>query len=194
MTRKESILKAATELFAGKGYDGTSTAEVAERAGVAHGTLFHHFGTKENLFIEMLNAFVEEFSSGLEGLKLEEGTGWEALERSLRYNLDFLRTHDREVFMLISEHYRVAKDSACFAHHDLIHKGMENIQAIRRNLLERGQKDGSIRPLPIEDTMFVMECVLTGIVNLRAKGTENFPENVTEVMIDFYRRTLCTKE
>ena len=46
MTRREQILEAALDLFATKGFDGTSTKEIAEAAGVAEGLIFHHFNSK----------------------------------------------------------------------------------------------------------------------------------------------------
>ncbi|KPC86144.1 TetR family transcriptional regulator, partial [Streptomyces sp. NRRL WC-3753] len=39
-------------MFAAQGYDATTTAAVAERAGVSEMTLFRHFATKEALLLE----------------------------------------------------------------------------------------------------------------------------------------------
>jgi AcrR family transcriptional regulator len=47
--KKAAILTAAIELIAQEGV-GATTAQIAERAGVAHGSVFHHFGTKADLF------------------------------------------------------------------------------------------------------------------------------------------------
>jgi len=47
------ILQAAGRLFASRGYDGTSTRDLAERAGVAEGTLFRHFPNKKAILIEI---------------------------------------------------------------------------------------------------------------------------------------------
>lgn len=44
------IIQAASQLFARRGYHGTSTREVARSAGVPESTLFRHFGHKEDLF------------------------------------------------------------------------------------------------------------------------------------------------
>lgn len=44
------ILKTAIGLFARHGFDRTSTAAIADEAGVSQGILFHYFKTKENLF------------------------------------------------------------------------------------------------------------------------------------------------
>ena len=47
------ILKAAQRLFASLGYDGTTTRELAQAAGVAEGTLFRHFANKKAILIEV---------------------------------------------------------------------------------------------------------------------------------------------
>jgi len=52
---RDRILKAALETMAEKGYKGATTREIALRAGVCELTLFRHFGTKQNLFRELLN-------------------------------------------------------------------------------------------------------------------------------------------
>jgi AcrR family transcriptional regulator len=46
---RERILQAALELFREKGLEGTTTKEISRRAGVAEGTLFNYFKTKEDL-------------------------------------------------------------------------------------------------------------------------------------------------
>ncbi len=47
------VLDAAVELFAERGYDGTSVAEVIARAQVAKGGFYHHFASKEALLYEV---------------------------------------------------------------------------------------------------------------------------------------------
>jgi AcrR family transcriptional regulator len=47
------ILQAAQRLFARKGYDGTTTRELAQAAGVAEGTIFRHFENKKAILVEV---------------------------------------------------------------------------------------------------------------------------------------------
>lgn len=47
------ILKAAQKLFAAQGFDGTTTRDLAQAAGVAEGTLFRHFTNKKAILIEV---------------------------------------------------------------------------------------------------------------------------------------------
>ncbi|MGB3203393.1 MAG: helix-turn-helix domain-containing protein [Crinalium sp.] len=50
---RTKILKAAQKLFAQQGYDGTTTKDLAQGAGVAEGTLFRHFANKKAILIEV---------------------------------------------------------------------------------------------------------------------------------------------
>lgn len=55
MTEKQKkILQAAIEIFAEKGYAATSTSEIAKKAGVAEGTIFRHYSSKEKLLLAIV--------------------------------------------------------------------------------------------------------------------------------------------
>jgi AcrR family transcriptional regulator len=47
------ILQAAQRLFARRGYDGTTTRDLAQEAGVAEGTIFRHFENKKAILVEV---------------------------------------------------------------------------------------------------------------------------------------------
>jgi AcrR family transcriptional regulator len=50
---RERLLRAARQLIDEGGYGATSVLAIAERAGVASGTLYRHFASKEDLFVEL---------------------------------------------------------------------------------------------------------------------------------------------
>ena len=47
--RREEILDAAEKLFAAKGFDNTSTGDILDAVGIARGTLYYHFKSKEDI-------------------------------------------------------------------------------------------------------------------------------------------------
>ena len=59
--RKNEILDAAEELFAARGYEATSTGEILDRVGIARGTLYYHFRSKE----EILDALTDRIGRNL---------------------------------------------------------------------------------------------------------------------------------
>ncbi len=57
---KDRILDAAQHLFFGYGYATTSIAEIIRAVGIAKGTFYHHFSSKEELLDEIVNRFTDE--------------------------------------------------------------------------------------------------------------------------------------
>ena len=74
---QERILQAATTLFLEQGYEQTTVAQVAERAGVSRATVFWHFSDKAGLFREAFNRLVEPFRRSIE-------SGFEEVDPELR--------------------------------------------------------------------------------------------------------------
>ena len=59
--RKNEILDAAEELFAARGYEETSTGDILDRVGIARGTLYYHFRSKE----EILDALIGRLNQAM---------------------------------------------------------------------------------------------------------------------------------
>ena len=59
----EAILAAALDLFVERGFHGTSVPSVAERAGVAAGTIYHYFASKEALVNALFKRWKGEIST-----------------------------------------------------------------------------------------------------------------------------------
>ena len=80
--RRASILDAATVEFAAKGLHGTSTEDVAKRAGISQPYVFRLFGTKKQLFAETCRQCMREVreamasaAAGLDGEQAFEAMG-----------------------------------------------------------------------------------------------------------------------
>ncbi|KAB1435977.1 TetR/AcrR family transcriptional regulator [Candidatus Galacturonibacter soehngenii] len=55
--RRDEILDAADELFSQKGFDKTSTNEILEKIGIARGTLYYHFKSKEDIMDALIKRY-----------------------------------------------------------------------------------------------------------------------------------------
>jgi AcrR family transcriptional regulator len=62
------IVTAARELFAERGYDGTSIAEIGDRAGISKSILYHHFGSKADLYEAILEAETQDLVQRVAGV------------------------------------------------------------------------------------------------------------------------------
>ncbi|GLW95929.1 TetR/AcrR family transcriptional regulator [Microtetraspora sp. NBRC 16547] len=68
MTREDTrnrLFRAAVELIAEQGFAGTTVDAIAERAGVAKGTVFYNFGSKDGLFAALLDHGIQRLTASL---------------------------------------------------------------------------------------------------------------------------------
>lgn len=87
--RKEAILEAALKLFRKTSFSGFTMDALAKRLGVAKGTLYLYFRTKEELFLSLYERLLGEWF-GLLDSRLKPATAWDAarLARALRETLE----------------------------------------------------------------------------------------------------------
>jgi AcrR family transcriptional regulator len=139
---REKLLEATLELISEKGYMGATTREIASRAGVCELTLFRRFGTKEQLFEEMLRRFtflprLRELVSEIHDMPVEEGLN----TIGVRF-LQTLRERRALVRILVSEisHYSGQVRT--------IHRQMiDNLVTILESYLEDPQRRQEVRSI-----------------------------------------------
>src|SRR5580765_4421161 len=66
--RREELTRVAARLFAERGYQGTSLADLAEALGVQKASLYHHIDSKEDLLWEVAWEGAEVFRAALDGV------------------------------------------------------------------------------------------------------------------------------
>ena len=113
LSKKEAILTCAKELFSQKGFKDTNVPEITERVGIATGTFYLYFPSKEHLFMEI---FLEENQklkhSILEQLDLNREPQvvlQELMERNMRgmaENPILREWYNKEIYTKIEEKYR----------------------------------------------------------------------------------------
>jgi AcrR family transcriptional regulator len=101
--RREAILDAATELFAERGFEGTSLRDVAERVGVRKASLFHHFASKEALYEAAIDRLVADLQEPLAVIYSSGGTYVELLETLTSTLVGALGTRPHAARLLVRE-------------------------------------------------------------------------------------------
>jgi AcrR family transcriptional regulator len=168
MSKKDTILQAATKLFSEKGFKETSIAELSKTTGAAEGTIFYHFKNKENIFLSILedtkNRIMAEFERYMEEGKFD--TGLDMLEGVCSFYFYLAGTMEEQFLLLHRRHpHELAEvNPVCREHLEAIYNSFVNgfEQAI---LL--GQKDGSIRKMSRKRTALIIFSMVDGLVRFK---------------------------
>jgi len=182
--RRQDILEASLKVFAVKGYNGSTTAEIARAAGVAEGTIFRHFTTKKELLIAVLEPKVLE---GLIQLDKEhrEDTPPEFFRRFLRNRIELIKENeDLMRFMFAEAQYHIEVRDALFK--GILGQGI----SIIRPWFEKGVDRGDFRALPFLPTMrsFMGMVMFYGLMGNVFQGfsPEKSVEEATDHILDLF--------
>ena len=101
---KQVILDVAERLFATKGYDATTLQEIADAAGLSRGTPGYFFGSKEALYLAVLERLLGEANQLLGKLNVSEQASAETLlQTGIEAYIDFLATHPNFTKLMVRE-------------------------------------------------------------------------------------------
>jgi TetR/AcrR family transcriptional regulator, fatty acid metabolism regulator protein len=188
--RKESIIQAAIEVFSKKDFQTASISEIAQRAGVADGTIYQYFKNKEDLFFSIPIEKTKEFRGQLE-LHLEGISGaFNKIRKFVWYFLYFFKTNPEYGRILLLE-MRVSKSFVKTETYDFLKQSVGQVMGI---ILE-GQNEGVIR----QDTdIYILRHLILGILEhmvsrwlLRGENYDllEHHQEVSQILIDGLKAT-----
>lgn len=102
---RRRLLEAAAEEFATHGLERANINRISVAAGLAKGTVYNHFSSKEALFLEVVNEACVRAASGVDAVP-ESAPTRERLEAMLRSDIEWAREHEAFAKVLVREALR----------------------------------------------------------------------------------------
>ena len=76
---RHNVLESALVLFSKNGYDGTSVADICELAGISKGAFYHHFPSKQSVFLALLERWLGDLDNQLKSARVGAGDSSQAI-------------------------------------------------------------------------------------------------------------------
>jgi AcrR family transcriptional regulator len=100
---REAILKAATGVFAKHGFSGGRVEQISRLAKTHDRMIYYYYGSKEKLFIEVLETTYQRLNDAEAALKIDLADPLEALRTVVRFNWRYFLEHPEFITLLNSE-------------------------------------------------------------------------------------------
>jgi AcrR family transcriptional regulator len=140
--RRETILEAATEVFAASGYRAGKVSDVAARIGVTEPVIFQNFGSKAALFAAVLNRLADDVRASLDALAGHHDSVASLLAHVLRPGDDHASHGPGKHRTLFTDAAGLIADPEAGEAAARVARVLADHLA---DLLRRGQADGSVR-------------------------------------------------
>lgn len=142
----KAIIKAAISEFENSGINNTSTLDIAKRAGVAHGTIFIHFSSRE----ELVEKAIESELAKLTEPFFKEISGYKNLKSVLQVIISHFEKNKQFFMRVYNEFFTLSEETQ-----GKLTKILKKIYKKVENVILRGQKQSKFRKISV-DTIFTM--------------------------------------
>jgi AcrR family transcriptional regulator len=139
--RRKEILDAASRVFFEKGYDASSTQDIADVVGILKGSLYYYVDSKEDFLYEIIRQNHEGAVKAIEPVLEMKAEALPRLANLIMRQIAFF-TSNRIYSVVFFREYRALSDNRRAE----IEAEGDRYRAIVATLLEEGQQDGSISP------------------------------------------------
>jgi AcrR family transcriptional regulator len=138
------ILNAAEASFAHLGYDGTSVSMICQAAGVSKGAFYHHFDSKQAIFLKLLNRWLAGIDATM-SLMSESSTDVPARVMAMSNILDqVLQVADKELLIYLEFVNKAVRDPEVWRE---VIEPYHRYRATFADLISEGNDEGSLRSI-----------------------------------------------
>jgi AcrR family transcriptional regulator len=173
--KRANILSAAEQLFSEMGYEGTSTRQIAKEAGANMSMINYYFGSKEGVFLEIMNERIKGFNEQLVSINEDKITSHQKLMRVIEEyttrilnNISFHKMMHRELSLAQRpEMYCKLKDAIS-----------ENLKVIEK-IINEGITDRTFRTVDVRMLIATIMGTITSVATTPSKVTEGSLLDIT---------------
>lgn len=178
MDKQKEILNAALKLFVEFGFHGTPTSKIAKEAGVANGTLFHYYSTKEDLILALYKDIKSRLTEYMYG-QVNVGNSLEQVFRSIFLNtLDWAQDHKEEYYFV--QQFNMSPFLSLIPKEEITRQAKPHL-----DMIQTGIKNKILKPLPAE---FIYSLISSHIYGLSQylSASDLSPQKQKKLISDSY--------
>ncbi|GAC1637731.1 MAG: TetR/AcrR family transcriptional regulator [Herpetosiphon sp.] len=154
--RKELILQTAEAVLTEKGYYDTSIDEIATRVGIAKGTVYLHFPSKEDLVVALVERGLLTFLSAVEQAVSQPATARERLERII--NATYNDNHGTRTHFFLSLANSPDVRVRLFEKQEALREHLDRFTATISAVIEQGKMAGEFKE-DVPTAVMVATCI-----------------------------------
>jgi len=187
----QTIIRVATQLFATKGYNGTSMNDIVKESGVSKGAIYNHFESKEQLFNALLDLETEAGMNQVIALINGSQNTIEKLKNALKYTYSTSVACPREVCMMQIEFMVTASRIDTIS--PTLLKRYQTIHKFFVDLIEEGKQKGEIRgDVDAEGLVTLVYAALDGLAFQHATlGIQYDPDHLEQVLLELILKDIA---
>ena len=141
---RQRLLEAATRLFSQQGYDATGVAEICANAGVSKGAFYHHFESKQAVFLALLEDWLARLDAAFTTVRQDSSDVPQAVVRMADMAGGVLASSGVQISIMLEFWMQAYRDPQVW---EAAAAPYQRYQQYFAAMVEEGVRQGSLRPV-----------------------------------------------
>jgi AcrR family transcriptional regulator len=155
------ILQSAMKLFSEKGFDAAGVAEICSTAGVSKGAFYHHFETKQAVFLQLLEDWMQQLDADLQAALSEAPTVVDGLLGMAARTREVFAAADGRLSILLEFWGQARKDPVVW---ERTIAPFRRYREVFAGIIKKGIEEGSLRPVDADKAAQALMSLAVGMV------------------------------
>ncbi|WP_020619737.1 TetR/AcrR family transcriptional regulator [Paenibacillus daejeonensis] len=178
--KRELILSKVKELFISQGYAATTMEDLVRYSGISKGSIYYHFESKEELFLQLLEKHSEDW-----WIAWREREGKYQGFREKLYGIASYYVEDfYNPLLKVAEEFGMAQKQQ-----EMLDRLVRTTQAPRRSyeeILQQGVREGALREIPVKELALLFAAVLDGLSITYYEYNSDEIERIYKLAVDCF--------
>jgi len=179
---REQILKTAMQLFIQQGYRGLAMRQISEALNISKAALYYYFQNKEELFLAILNSYLEEIEAVIDALETQTESSTEQIRRFVKMVLE-QPAEQRAIIRLASQEMTQLSAASREQFGRMYH---EKFIGKLKALLQRGMQRGELYALNAETATWALLGIMYPYFYPVHSGSRPIAPETIEELIHIY--------
>lgn len=182
---KREIINVSRELFYSKGFSKTSIQNIIDNAGIAKGTFYHYFKSKEDLLNQLTEEQVEELYQQLYKIVDSDLSAIEKFNTIFQSASSWKSENISIMKVLVST---VMSDSNLALRHLMLKHTISKMTPVYKSIIDQGVNEGDFT---VRDSLYTANFILSSFVtNSEAMSQYLLADNYTEELLTGFKRLM----
>lgn len=160
-TTIDNILRAAAACFKEKGYDKTDVDEICRKANLTKGAFYHHFSSKQELFLKMLEQWVKKVAGQIDLNEFKSGNTLEILLSIPEKFKPAFEEVDKQLPIFLELFIKAINDKEL---NKMALKSYNKFIAFFTGIINKGIKEGSVKKVNPDNAARVLFSLTVGML------------------------------
>ncbi len=188
-SKREQILDAAVRVFSTRGYRATLVDEIAQEAGVAKGTLYLYFASKEEMYFQAFRVNVEKLHEATIVRMEEVSSTWDKIKAFITVRLEFGETHKEFLRIYLSEFAGTFTGKGEWS--EQLNELLRRESDLLRNLFRQGIEAREVRAVPADQLVSMLHYMVAGVMASRVTAIRITEAELNpDLIVDLLRKGL----